>query len=94
MRFLPLRTSLVVAALLAATSLSAAENVKYSYDPLGRVTKTTTTGGDNDGMGQTITYDAAGNRVTYKVSGSKDRGLYARVIVLPLNGFTIIPLPQ
>ena len=93
MRFLPLRASLAVAALLAATSLSAAETVTYTYDALGRVKKVEYVDGDNDGMKQTFTLDPAGNRENYTITGSKNRGAM-RVIVLPLNGFTIIPLTQ
>lgn len=90
MRSLALRTSLVVAALLAATSLSAAETVKYTYDALGRLVKVEHVGGSNDGMQQTTAFDPAGNRSNHTVTGVKPR-----VIVLPLNGFTIIPLgPQ
>ena len=93
MRFLPLRASLVVAALLAATSLSAAEKATYTYDQLGRLQKVEHVGGDNDGMKQVYTLDPADNRSNYAVTGSKGRGANLRVIVLPLNGFTIIPLP-
>ena len=90
MRFLPLRASVLVAALLAATSLSAAETVTYTYDALGRLVKVEHAGGSNSGMQQTTTFDPAGNRSNYTVTGAR-----IRVIVLPLNGFTIIPLgPQ
>ena len=91
MRFLPLRAGQVVATLLAATSLSAAETATYTYDALGRVKKDEHVGGDNDGMKQTFTLDPAGNRENYTVTGSKNRGAM-RVMVLPFNGFTIIPL--
>lgn len=85
---------LVVPAMLlaAASPTNAAETVTYTYDALGRLTSVAHSGGDNAGMTQSFSYDAAGNRTQYQVTGSKNRGLSAGIIVLPLNGFTIIPL--
>lgn len=89
-----LRRCVALAALLISTSLSAAaETVTYSYDALGRLTSTSHSGGDNDGMATTYQFDAAGNRTRLTVTGSRNRGLAeAAVIVVPLNGFTIIPI--
>ena len=77
MRTVPLRAGLVVAALLAATSLSAAETATYTYDALGRLVKVEHVGGGNDGMQQTTAFDPAGNRSNHTVTGAK-----IRVIVL------------
>jgi YD repeat-containing protein len=69
------------------------ETVTYSYDALGRVVSVSHAGGDNNGMTNSLSYDAAGNRTNYTVIGSKDRGLGGGgVVVVPLNGFTIIPI--
>lgn len=79
--------------LALAPPANAAETVTYTYDALGRLTGVSHSGGDNSGMTQSFRYDPAGNRTQYEVTGSKNRGLSAGgVIVLPLNGFTIIPL--
>lgn len=85
-----------------ATSANAQEETKYSYDALGRLTDISTSGGVNSGVATSIKYDAAGNRTNYAVSGSANTGpdtgggasapRQAMVIVVPLNGFTVIPI--
>ncbi|HYJ81844.1 MAG TPA: hypothetical protein VEW26_03245, partial [Allosphingosinicella sp.] len=52
-----------------AGAAQAAESVTYSYDALGRLTATTTTGGPQSGVATGIAYDPAGNRSTYNVTG-------------------------
>ena len=82
-----------ILAALVSTGAPAAETVTYTYDALGRLTGVVHAGGDNDAMTQGLNYDAAGNRTQYQVTGSKNKGLQGTgVIVLPLNGFTIIPM--
>jgi hypothetical protein len=88
---------------LAATALAAAlsaqasanETTTYTYDALGRLTNSATTGTVNSGMNVAATFDAAGNRTDYTVTGSTNTPSSGGggVIVLPLNGYTIIPLP-
>jgi YD repeat-containing protein len=90
-------SSTIIAALAAAvlltTAAQAAETISYTYDALGRVIKAQHVGGDNDGMVIDYKYDPAGNRTEYKVAGSKNKGRPdVAIIVLPLNGFTIIPV--
>jgi hypothetical protein len=81
------------AQLIFCASAQAAETINYTYDALGRVKSATHVGGDNAGMIINYTYDPAGNRTEYKVSGSKNKGRPdGVVIVVPLNGFTIIPV--
>jgi YD repeat-containing protein len=53
-----------------ASAASASETVAYSYDALGRLTATTTTGSVNNGAGSAIAYDPAGNRTAYSVTGA------------------------
>ena len=59
----------VVAAVLASAAL-AGETVSYTYDALGRLTGTSTTGSTNNGVVTGLTYDAAGNRLNYVMSGA------------------------
>lgn len=71
--------------------VTATEISTYSYDALGRVSNINHTGsGANSGLSLVYKYDLAGNRVTQVVTGSKNLG--QRVIVVPLNGFTMIPV--
>lgn len=50
------------------------------------------TGGTSNGTGTQVTYDKAGNRQTVQVTGVPNARPTQRVIVVPLNGFTIIPI--
>lgn len=78
--------------LIAAGPANASETITYTYDALGRLTANVASGGPSSGANTAIQYDPAGNRTTYQTSGSPNptnRG----VVVVPLNGFTIIPLP-
>lgn len=69
----------------------AAETVTYSYDTLGRLVASSHSGNVNSGLTIGITHDLADNRALLTVSGAAGG---QRVMVLPLNGFTIIPLLQ
>ena len=62
----------------------------YLYDALGRVVAATTAGTANTNSQITVTYDSADNRTKYVVTGSKAIG----VVVVPINGLTVIPLPD
>lgn len=75
----------------STTSASASETVSYSYDAQGRLIQATHSGsGPNNAMAINIQYDAKGNRLSQTVTGSTNAG--QQVVVLPLNGFTIIPI--
>ncbi|HEX8620988.1 MAG TPA: Calx-beta domain-containing protein [Allosphingosinicella sp.] len=67
MRSLSCRIGLLPAAsaLALAGAAGAAETVTYSYDALGRLTATSTTGTVNNGATTAIGYDPAGNRSSY-----------------------------
>jgi hypothetical protein len=85
---------LSVAISASASRCFAGETVAYTYDSLGRVISEVITGGDNNGMTVTYSYDPSGNRTEYKVVGAKNVFPFGvKVIVLPLNGFTIVPIP-
>ncbi|CCW17471.1 hypothetical protein EBBID32_18110 [Sphingobium indicum BiD32] len=67
----------------------AASTTTYTYDALGRLTNASTTGTVNNGAQMSTTYDRADNRTTYQVTGSANK-----VVVVPLNGLTVIPMPD
>lgn len=74
---------------LAAGAVHAASTTTYTYDALGRLVQASTTGTVNNGVQMSTTYDAADNRTTYQVIGS-----VSKVIVVPVNGLTVIPVPD
>jgi hypothetical protein len=71
----------VIAACAAAAPVQAAETVTYTYDALGRLVTTTTSGGPNAGISTGTTFDPAGNRTTYTVTGAS-----AALQAIPLVG--------
>lgn len=71
MRFAPI---LVSGCLLLASQASAAETITYSYDALGRLTGSVTSGGPNSGVSTGTSFDPAGNRSSYSVTGSTAAG--------------------
>lgn len=89
---------------LLASQGARADNICYQYDALGRLVGSLTTPGacpatlpapgsqPSDSTLQKISYDRAGNRTLYQVAGADAYARSPKVIVLPLNGFTIIPL--
>jgi len=62
--------------LLAASSIAlagaaeAGETTTYTYDALGRLTGTSSTGTVNQGVSTSVGYDPAGNRSSYAVTGA------------------------
>lgn len=79
--------------MLAVSPATAGETTTYSYDALGRLTGSASTGTVNNGLNTAIQYDPAGNRTNYTVTGSANNSPpAAAVIVVPLAGFTIIPI--
>jgi len=59
-------------------------SVAYTYDARGRLTSATYTGGVNNGLVITYSYDAAGNRTAYQTT--------SKFVVVPLNGLSLIML--
>lgn len=69
-----------LAAMTCAMVASAQSSTEaYTYDPLGRLVKVVTTGGQNNTETQSICYDAAGNRTEYRSNQSSG----AEVCTLP-----------
>ena len=75
-----------------ATALAQAPDVTYEYDDLGRLKKVEY----GDGKGAAYFYDAAGNRQAVVVDDIADLPTTPPtgriIVVLPLNGFTVIPV--
>ncbi len=70
-----------------APAVIAQEQVKIEYDALGRLTRVSNESGPNSGTVSAYSYDPASNRTNVTVTGARKR-----VVVVPLNGFTVIPL--
>ncbi len=76
----------VAAPLMVAPAL-ASETLTYSYDALGRLTTVAHSGTVNSGQQAAYAIDLADNRTGVTVTGAA-----SPVVVVPLNGFTVIPL--
>lgn len=83
------KTFLFLSLIFITLSAQSQETVTYEYDAIGRLTKVTY------GASKVIeyTYDKAGNR-TKKITNGGGPPPYSqkKVIVLPIAGFTIIPI--
>lgn len=86
---------------LVTDNVGAQSVTNYSYDALGRLTGVTQ---DSSGIGQVTSsyaYDPGGNRSNAAVvstssgqpPGSGIGSGVRRAVVVPLNGYTVIPLP-
>jgi len=64
------RLVLATSAIALSSAAQAGEAIAYSYDALGRLVATTNTGSFNNGVNTSLGYDAAGNRLCYKVGGA------------------------
>jgi hypothetical protein len=61
---------LATSAFALAAEAQAGETTAYSYDPLGRLVATSSTGTVNNGVATSVAYDPAGNRSSYAVTGA------------------------
>ena len=79
-------------ALAMALSAGAIASEVYVYDALGRLTKVT----QSDASTIDYQYDPAGNRTLVSVDGSGTPDVNpngpSAIVVVPLNGFTVIPI--
>lgn len=82
--------SLLLTALPAAGEPQDTVTTSYSYDALGRLVTTRETCPGQQ-VETSIEYDRAGNRKQLATIGAPGCGR-AGFVVVPLNGFTIIPL--
>lgn len=74
-------------ALLPAVAAHAGETTTYTYDAKGRLTNVAHSGGPNDGANSAYKFDAADNRTSVALTG-----YHLPIVVVPLNGLTLIPL--
>lgn len=72
---------------LSAVSSAQTPDVTYEYDELGRLKKVEY----GSGKGAAYFYDAAGNRQAVVVDDIANLPTTASIVVVPLNGFTVIP---
>lgn len=91
----------IIAPLLIAGLWEPQEDIKYTYDEVGRLQKAEVSKQSNNSL-TTLDIDNANNRK--KITVSNANGTYSgadngtappqssRLIVVPLNGFTIIPI--
>ena len=83
-----LQLGLAMAMMVSASMPAfAAETTTYTYDALGRLVTVARQDGPANGVSSTYAYDAANNRTNVTVQGAQ-----TKVVVVPLNGFTVIPL--
>src|SRR3954465_10388512 len=68
------RLFLATSSCALATAALASETTTYTYDALGRLVATTSSGTVNNGLATSIAYDPAGNRSNYTVSGAAGGG--------------------
>lgn len=64
------RLFLAGSAIAICAAAEAEETTTYSYDALGRLVATSSSGTVNDGIATSVGYDPAGNRSTYTVTGA------------------------
>jgi hypothetical protein len=63
--------------------------VTYTYDAQGHLVRAEHAGGRNDGVRVEAGFDVTDNRTTLQVTGRSR----ANVVVVPLNGLKVIPIP-
>ena len=89
----PWKIVTLAAMTMTASNAQATETTTYTYDALGRLIQSKSLGTVNNGLQTDTAFDPAGNRSNQTVTGSVNNSPPVRaVIVLPLNGYTIIPL--
>jgi len=64
------RFLLATSAVAFAAAAQASETTTYSYDALGRLVSSASSGTVNNGLSTTLSYDPAGNRSCYGVTGA------------------------
>ena len=72
---------------IPSSGVYANETIIYTYDAQGRLTQAVHSGTVNNGVTSTYAFDNADNRTNLTVINGS-----SRVVVVPLNGFTVIPI--
>lgn len=88
-----MRLFAAAALICCSCPISAAETKTYTYDALGRLQATVTSGGPANGVSTTTNYDKADNRTRYSVTGSNNRPPIGKIIVVPINRYSVIAIP-
>ena len=76
-----------MASILTAQIANASETITYTYDAQGRLTQAVHSGTVNNNAQSNYTFDNADNRTNVTIVNAG-----ARVVVVPLNDLTIIPV--
>lgn len=79
----------IVVSILPITPALASETINYSYDVHGRLIQVSRSGTVNNGAQTVYQHDNADNRTRVTITHAA-----SRVVVVPLNGFTVIPIPN
>ena len=87
-------TWVLIAAAWPWAPATATETITYTYDARGRVVQVTRSGTVNNNVSTVYTHDKANNRTNVTVTGSPNNSPPMTMIVVPLNGFTLIPVGQ
>ena len=104
---MPSKNLLLVASAtaLVPVAASASETINFGYDAKGRLVSVAHAGTVNGGLTATYVFDPADNRTDVAVSGATASPpptsppdsppvQSGRIVVVPLNGLTVIPLPS
>lgn len=85
------RRLVTIASLAMAFPASAQTSQTFTYDVHGRLASART-GTASSAQTSEYEYDGANNRTVRRTTSSEPVARRARIVVLPLNGFTIIPI--
>lgn len=87
---------LILVASVAAFGVSPAnaETRTYTYNARGELTGSSVSGGPANGVQTTVAYDAAGNRTSYQTTQSSAPIRFPIPIAVPINGISIITIPE
>lgn len=89
MHSLFIRTTAAILLTGLSASSQASETVTYTYDALGRLVTSVHSGTVNNNVQTTYSFDLADNRTNLTIVNA-----LSRVVVVPLNGLTVIPIPD
>ena len=87
-------TLLLAAAAGAAAAPAVAETRAYAYNARGELVASSVTGGPAGGVQTVVSYDAAGNRLTYVTTGSTTPPRYKFAIPVLTDDYSQIVIPE
>jgi hypothetical protein len=83
----------VASCLCASGTAFADQTVKYTYDALGRLTQSQVLSGAESGVTEVFSYDPAGNRLSFQVSGSASLTPVTLNMISPIVNITSAGVP-